>query len=253
MIWPPQRLPDGTDSDAAYARRLADIAMGINRQSQVSGMRTIRTTRGDSVTPDQITSVGGSFSKAKRYHLKSVKGDYLICRRTTCKNWKIGTAYNSGDSVFYGGSTWSSLINSNSGNQPDISPSAWTRVNTFDTTEGASAFNISTPDKTWVYIAKEWKHRNSLTSENLGGSPVTYTYVMDSTDTTSMNVIRTTHFGASSDKEHLIPFWVLDEEISAIPAETDVITDSNIVSDVETGLKKVSLIITGRSTEWGAF
>lgn len=254
MILQPTRPPDGSDSDAAYARRLSDIAMGINRQNQVSGVRVNRTTRGDSVIPEQGTSTGGgSSSKPKRYHLKAVRGDYLICRQTTCKNWRLVLVYNSGDKVFYSGSTWSSVGDNNSGNQPDISPSAWTRVNTFDTTEGASAFNISTPDKTWVYIAKEWKHCNSLTAENLGGSPVTYTYVMDPSDTTSMNVIRTTHFGSSTDREHLIPFWVVDEEIRAIPADTDIVTDSNIVSSVETGLKKVTLLIIGRSTEWGAF
>lgn len=199
-----------------------------------------------------LGGAAGASSEA-RYHLKLVKGDYLICRKTTCKNWKAVLVFNTGDNVFYGGKTYSSVGDNNSGNQPDTSPTAWNLVATFDNTEGSAAFDPAHLDGTEVYIAKEWKHRNSLLAENLGGSHVTYTYVIDPSDTTAMNVIRTTHFGSSTDREHLIPFWVQDEEIMAVPADTDVITDSNIVGGSETGLKKVTLLITGRSTEWGAF
>lgn len=162
------------------------MALGINRQNAVSGVRVNRTTRGDVIVPRRSGGGGGGISKLKRYRLKSVQGDYLTCR------------------------TWDG------------------------TTEGS----------TEVLIAKEYKHRNSLTAENIGGSAVTYTYAADPSDTTGMNVIRTTHLGFTTERAHIIPFWVLNEELNAIPADTGVLdADSNLIT----------LRIDGRSCQWAAF
>ena len=94
-----------------------------------------------------------------------------------------------------------------------------------------------------VYIAKEWKHRNSLTGETILGEAHTYTYEADADDPDGLNVIRHDEVAATSTTtdERLVPPWVQDEEIMAVAAKTGVTTEDGT---------DVALLVTGRSGQW---
>jgi hypothetical protein len=93
-----------------------------------------------------------------------------------------------------------------------------------------------------VYIAKEFKHRNSLTTETEYATPMTYTYTPDGTDPNHLNVLRHKTDGTDTELQHILPIWTLDEEIGAIQQSTGVIADDG---------SAVTLLIQGRSAEWG--
>jgi len=42
--------------------------------------------------------------------------------------WDISTSYSTGNAVLYEGQSYNSLVSSNTGNQPDVSPTEWTPV-----------------------------------------------------------------------------------------------------------------------------
>lgn len=92
-----------------------------------------------------------------------------------------------------------------------------------------------------VYIAKEWKHRNSLTGEIILGEDHTYTYEADVDD---LNVIRHDAVPATSTTtdERIVPPWVLNEEVMAVTAKTGVVTEDEGMD--------VALLVTGRSCQW---
>ncbi len=104
-----------------------------------------------------------------------------------------------------------------------------------------------TDGDTDIFIAKEYKHRETLTSETILGVDHDYTYADGpsedwavGTDST-YNRTRSDDDGSSTESQRLVPPWVEDEIISAIPAKTGVTTEDDDV---------VSLLIVGRSTQW---
>ena len=127
---------------------------------------------------------GGGGGASGPYRVKSVAGDYLVCR------------------------TWDG------------------------TTEGASD----------VFIAKEWKHRNSLTAETIMGQAHTYGYATDASDPSGMNVIRNDSVvGGATTAERLLPPWVQDEEVMAVAGRTGVVAGDGTA---------VALLVTARSAQW---
>ena len=107
-----------------------------------------------------------------------------------------------------------------------------------------------------VYIAKEYKHRNTLRAETLLGEDHTYTYEADTeeADPDQVNVIRHDSVPSATEgdppvvtDERLVPPWVIDEEIMAVAGKTGVVT---LDYGGSAGEQDVTLLITGRSCQW---
>jgi hypothetical protein len=78
----------------------------------------------------------------------------------------------------------------------------------------------STEGGTDIYIAKDPKHRESLTSESIFGTTHDYTY---SAGPDSLNRYRTDDDGTRTQKELLTPPWVGGEIVYAVSATTGVL------------------------------
>ncbi len=106
---------------------------------------------------------------------------------------------------------------------------------------------IETIGTTDVFIAKEYKHRNSLEAETILGEDHTYTYSAGPSETwaagasTEYNITRVD----AGEQQRIIPPWTEDEIIYACRARTDVFTDF-----AEHGGVAVNLLIVGRSCQW---
>ena len=107
-----------------------------------------------------------------------------------------------------------------------------------------------------VYIAKEYKHRNTLRAETLLGEDHTYTYEADTeeADPDQVNVTRHDSVPSATEgdppavtDERLVPPWVIDEEIMAVAGKTGVVT---LDYGGSAGAQDVTLLITGRSCQW---
>ena len=101
----------------------------------------------------------------------------------------------------------------------------------------AHSWDGTTEGATNILIAKEYKIQCSLEGETIFGLTHTYTYD-DGPD--ANNVQRTNDDGTNSETEIVVPPWVVDEVIFAIPAQTDVL-------DLDGVPLKLLLI---RSSEW---
>lgn len=99
--------------------------------------------------------------------------------------------------------------------------------------DGSSEGSVDT------YLAKEWKIRTSLAGETVLGIAHTYTY---GTGPDSNNKYRTNSDGTNSEQELIIPPWSIDEVVFSVSGSTDV---------VDGGSNPVTLLMVGRSAEWG--
>lgn len=96
-----------------------------------------------------------------------------------------------------------------------------------------------------IYVAKEWKHRNSLLTEDYYGETHTYSYAPDGLDGSGLNVIRSDTDLGGTEQQIVIPPWSPGEVFNAIDAETGVTASEDDSSDI-------TLLIIGRSAQWAA-
>jgi hypothetical protein len=94
-----------------------------------------------------------------------------------------------------------------------------------------------------VKIAKQFKHRLSLTSETVLNETHNYTYAADSNDTSTykQNKIRTVTVGSETEEQRIVPPWCPGDIIFADIAENTGVT----VGDTE-----LTLIDTSESRQW---
>lgn len=199
----------------AYARRLVDIAQGINRQNTVSGVRVNRTTRGDSVIPNQTGGGGGGGGggvSIKRYILKDVKPDYLICNPPP--KGPPGSA-----------PRWLGQLVSDPADEAENVPSendAYYNVSnkTFKIYLNGS-WAAMTPSATVINVAKPPELRTSLFGERIIGGNQAYTYNDGTSETwavgtrTDFNIKRTSTQGAATENQLVTRPWIENEMIFA--------------------------------------
>lgn len=101
----------------------------------------------------------------------------------------------------------------------------------------ARSWDGSAEGDTDILIAKEYKIQCSLEGETIFGTAHTYTYD-DGPDVN--NVLRTNDDGTNDETEIVVPPWVVDEVIFAIPATTDVLGPDDV---------PLKLLLV-RSSEW---
>lgn len=87
-----------------------------------------------------------------------------------------------------------------------------------------------TEGETPIYVAKQYKHRNSLESEDVYGDTHSYTYAEDTDepepeeeDDHRLNVIRTVDDGTDTEDQRIVPPWLRGDIIYAISARTGAV------------------------------
>ncbi len=104
--------------------------------------------------------------------------------------------------------------------------------------------NTNVFSDTITFIAKEWLHRNSLTTRKTENVTHTYTYT-DSFDSLNINnIVRRDTSSLATEDQQLIPHWSFDEVIYAVPMTAVNLFDYNGIST------EVSMIITNTSKQW---